>query len=85
MEPVVAEARGLRCLRVANDPRRRTVGDVYQDGERLPSQHRLARSYAGGFSTLRAVVALLGSEGGIAGRSVQRLSSMRRVEARGRF
>lgn len=65
MEPVVAEARGLRCLRVANDPRRGTVGDVYQDGERLPSQHRLARSYAGGFSTLRSVVALLGSEGGI--------------------
>ena len=65
MEPVVAEARGLRCLRVANDPRRGTVGDVYQDGERLSSQHWLTRSYAGGFSTLRAVVALLGSDGGI--------------------
>ena len=65
MEPAVAEARGLRYLRVANDLRRGIVGDVYQDGERLPSQHQLARSHGVAFSTLGRVVALLESEGDI--------------------
>ena len=63
MEPVGAEDRGLRYLRVANDLRRRIVSGGYQDGERLPPQHQLARSHGVAFNTLRQALDLLEGEG----------------------
>ena len=63
MGPGNAEDKGLRYLRVANDLRRRIVGEVYQDGERLPPQHQLAQSYGVAFNTLRQALDLLEREG----------------------
>ena len=60
------EDTGLRYIRIANDLRRRINGGVYQDGERLPPQHQLAKSYGVAFNTLRQALDLLERDGYVA-------------------
>ncbi len=57
------EDSGLRHVRIANDLRRRIDDCVYQDGERLPPQDQLAKSYGVAFNTLRQALDLLEQEG----------------------
>ena len=57
------EALGLKYLRVANSLRRKIIGGVYQEGERLPSQHKLTKSYGVALNTLRQALDLLQREG----------------------
>lgn len=50
-------------LRLAHVLRRRILGGVYREGERLPAQHRLAQSYGVAFNTLKQALELLEREG----------------------
>ena len=53
----------LRYIRVANELRRKVMAGEYQPGERLPTQHNLAKEHNVAFTTLKQALDILEAEG----------------------
>ena len=63
MEPGDPAKKTLRYIVIANEFRRRIAGGELVQGQQLPPQHQLAKSFGVTFNTLRQALDLLEKEG----------------------